>query len=168
MKRNWRTGTTTTSSASTACTTSSASTAVVPDLNIEVKIVSWLWYVRRRPRCAGVSCNDSRVGSGLTGVDKSHERVQLMVRYLVRESWLTDGIYGSGLFDLQCGHSVVSRHLGGDRSPASHSGRSEGRKAGNMLDHDLPRRRKSLGLRSHKGTLGLWDRCRCHSGGSLD
>ena len=61
--------------------TSSTSTAVVSDLNIEVKIVSWLRYVRP-------SCGVPGLGSGLHGLDKSHERVQLMVRYLLGNSWL--------------------------------------------------------------------------------
>ena len=76
MKRNGRTDT---------APSSSTATAVVPDLNIEVKIVSWLWYVR--PRCAGLNWDVPGVGR-LHGVDKSHERVELMVRYLVGSSWL--------------------------------------------------------------------------------
>ena len=68
-----------------SASTSTTSTAVVPDLNIEVKIVSWLWYVR--PRCAGLNWDVPGVGR-LHGVDKSHERVELMVRYLVGSSWL--------------------------------------------------------------------------------
>ena len=76
MKRNGGTGTTTTS------TTSTSSTAVVSDLNIEVKIVSWLWYSVSR------GCGVPGLGRGLTGLDKSHERVQLMVRYLLGNSWM--------------------------------------------------------------------------------
>ena len=61
---------------------SSTSTAVVSDLNIEVKIVSRLWYT------ATVVCGVPGLGAGLTCVDKSHERVELMVRYLVGNSGL--------------------------------------------------------------------------------
>ena len=49
-------------------------TAVVPDLNIEVQMFSRLGHVR--PLC--------RAGSGLHRVDESHERVELMICYLVR------------------------------------------------------------------------------------
>ena len=62
--------------------TSSTSTAVVSDLNIEVKIVSRLWYT------ATVVCGVPGLGGGLTSVDKSHERVELMVGYLVGNSGL--------------------------------------------------------------------------------
>ena len=108
----WRTGS----------RSSPSSSAVVPDLNIEVKVVSRLWNVR--PSCADWTCSLSRLWGGLAGVNKGHERVQLVVRYLVSNSWLsggrlTDGIESSGLFCLQCRHSVVRRHLGGDRSLGS-------------------------------------------------
>ena len=72
-----------------------SSTAVVPDLNIEVKIVSRLWNVR--PSSAGRSSSVSRLGGGLAGVNKSHERVELVVRYPVRNSGLSGGRATDGI-----------------------------------------------------------------------
>ena len=160
MKRNGGTGT---------APSSSTATAVVPDLNIEVKIVSWLWYVR--PRCAGLNCDVPGVGR-LHGVDKSHERVELVVRDLVGNSRLSrrggaPGLQVSGLLDLQCGHSVVGGQLGGDWSQGSqtHSGnrgrRSEGRQGGYCCRRG---KLKSFILWSYKRTIGLWQRCRCRGG----
>ena len=157
MKRNGGTGT---------APSSSTATAVVPDLNIELKILRWLWDSVSR------GCGVLGLRSGLHGVDKGHERVELMVRDLVGNSRLSrrggaPGLQVSGLLDLQCGHSVVGGQLGGDWSQGSqtHSGnrgrRSEGRQGGYCCRRG---KLKSFILRSHKRTIGLWQRCRCRGG----
>ena len=85
LSMKWRTGS----------RSSPSSSAVVPDLNIEVKIVSRLWNVR--PSCADWTSSLSRLWGGLAGLNKGHERVQLVVRYLVSNSWLSGGRLTDGI-----------------------------------------------------------------------
>ena len=55
------------------------STAVISDLNIEVKIFPWLRDVRP---CCGQRMEDvAGTGCGLHGVHERHERIQLVICY---------------------------------------------------------------------------------------